>query len=55
MSTKTVIMIGLVVGSTIGGYVPVLFGASIFSFASMAGSTVGALAGIYVGYQISKL
>jgi hypothetical protein len=55
MSTKTIIMIGVIIGSTIGGYIPALFGASIFSLASVIGSTIGGLIGIYVGYQISKL
>lgn len=48
-------MIGVIVGSTIGGYIPALFGASIFSLASVLGSTVGGIIGIYVGYQLSKL
>jgi hypothetical protein len=55
MSTKTIIMMGVIVGSTIGGYIPTLFGVSIFSLASVIGSTIGGLMGIYVGFQISKL
>ena len=47
-------MIGVIIGSTIGGYVPTLFGASLFSMASVIGNTIGGLVGIYVGYKISK-
>ncbi|MBP6993700.1 hypothetical protein KBB12_00470 [Candidatus Woesebacteria bacterium] len=55
MPTKTLIMIGVIVGSTIGGYVPTLVGASIFSLTSVIGSTVGGIVGIYIGYQLSKM
>jgi hypothetical protein len=54
MPTKTIIMIGVIIGSTVGGYIPTLFGASLFSMASVIGNTIGGLVGIYVGYKISK-
>ncbi len=55
MSTKTAVMIGAFVGSVIGGYIPTLFGASIFSFVSLVGSTIGAVIGIYAAFQISRM
>lgn len=53
MPSKLLITIGLTIGSVVGGYVPVLFGAGVFSITSLVGSTVGALVGIYVVYKLS--
>ncbi len=49
---KKIIYIGLFVGSTIGGYVPTLFGVEAFSFLSLLGSTIGSIIGIYLMYKI---
>ena len=54
MGSKTLIWIGLFVGSTIGGFIPSLWGAGFFSLWSMLFSTLGALAGIWAGYQLSR-
>jgi len=51
---KLIIGIGMFVGSTIGGYVPVLWGASLFSFSAILFSTIGGILGIWIGYRISK-
>jgi len=48
-------MFGLFLGSTIGGYLPVFFGASFISISSIIGSTVGGVIGIYVGYKLSQI
>ncbi len=53
MSRKTMIMIGMGIGSCVGGYVPTLFGAHGFSMASLFGSTVGGLAGIYLAFKLT--
>lgn len=45
---KRLVMFGMVVGSTIGTYVPVWFGASTFSFSSILGTAIGGLFGIWV-------
>jgi len=55
MSQKTFIWIGLFLGSAIGGYVPVLWGGSIFSFSSILLSAVGAIFGIILGLKVSKM
>lgn len=47
------VMIGMTIGSIIGSYVPVLFGADAFSFSSIVGSIVGGLIGIYAFYNRS--
>lgn len=54
MSAKTLVMIGLTLGSLIGGYIPTFLGDSMFSMWSLIGSTVGGLIGIYVGYRLSS-
>ena len=46
------IWVGLFVGSSVGGYLPSLWGAGMLSFAGVAGSVVGGIAGIFVGYKL---
>ncbi|MBU6389218.1 hypothetical protein KGQ71_01745 [Patescibacteria group bacterium] len=54
MSTKTWIWIGIFVGSTVGGYLPVLFGQDVFSNWSIFGSFIGGLFGIWAGYKVGN-
>lgn len=54
MSAKTLIWIGVFVGSTLGSFIPMLWGDSAFSFASIIWSTIGGLAGIWAGYRVSQ-
>ena len=44
----------MVVGSTIGGLIPNLWGASIFSFSSMLFGTAGGILGIYVAFKMTR-
>jgi hypothetical protein len=44
------IWLGILVGSTIGGFVPELWGAGMLSYSSVVLSTVGAFAGLWLGY-----
>jgi hypothetical protein len=53
MQNKTLTWIGMIVGSTIGGLIPALWGAGMFSFSSIILSGVGAIAGIYIAFKIS--
>jgi len=48
------IWLGLFVGSTLGGYVPTLWGADLVSFSSLIGSTAGGLLGIWLGYGLGE-
>ena len=41
-------------GSVVGGYVPVLWGASSFSMVSFLFGAIGAVAGIWAGIRISE-
>ena len=51
---KTMVWIGMVVGSIIGGYIPSLWGDSLFSVSSLILSGVGAIIGIILGYKITN-
>lgn len=54
MSRKTMIMIGMVVGSTAGSAVPMLWGADWFSLASILFSFLGGVAGIWLAYKMTS-
>jgi hypothetical protein len=49
---KSLLMIGMVVGSIIGGYIPTIFGASVFSIWSIILSGIFALIGIWITYRM---
>ncbi len=53
MSTKTIIYIGMTIGSYIGAYLPVLWGAGAFSFQSIIFGALGGLGGIYLGFKLT--
>ncbi|WP_335150925.1 hypothetical protein [Nostoc sp.] len=52
--SKTIIGIGMFVGSTIGSYIPALWGGSLLSFTSIFLGVIGGLVGIWLGYRVSK-
>ena len=52
--TKTFVWLGLIVGSTVGGFVPMLWQGDLFSLAGIGFSVLGGLIGTFVGFQISK-
>ncbi|HWQ60577.1 MAG TPA: hypothetical protein VN420_05550 [Candidatus Fimivivens sp.] len=52
--SKKFIYLFLFIGSTIGGYAPLLWGGSAFSMSSIILSGVGGLIGIYVGYRLGE-
>ena len=50
MSAKTLVFLGMTIGSVIGGYIPTLWGAGIFSYSSVLFSGLGAiLGGLFAG------
>ena len=55
MNTKTLIWIGVTVGSAIGGWIPTLWDASFISFSGIIGSTIGGIVGIYAGFKLSQM
>lgn len=54
MSQKSFVMMGMVIGSLIGGYIPIFFGASFFSYSSILFNGIGGIIGIYIGYKLSQ-
>jgi len=48
---KKFVMLGMIIGSVIGSYIPTLFGADIFSFYSIIFSALGAFLGIWVAFK----
>lgn len=51
---KLLIGIGMFAGSTIGSYVPALWGGSLLSLSSILFGVIGGIIGIWLGYQLSK-
>lgn len=51
---KLLIGIEIFVGSTVGSYVPLLWGGNVFSFISILFSIIGGILGILLGYRVSK-
>jgi hypothetical protein len=47
------IWIGILIGSSIGGFIPELWGAGMLSYSSILLSGVGALVGLLVGYKLA--
>ena len=52
MTRKKMIMLGMVVGSIAGGYLPALFGLDGL-IVSLLGSLIGGIIGIWIGYKFS--
>jgi hypothetical protein len=55
MNAKSLIMIGLVAGSTLGSFLPSLWGAGGLSMSSVLFGAIGGVLGIWAGYRISRL
>lgn len=55
MSQKTIIWIFVFIGSLIGGYLPLLWGDSAFSFASVLFGGIGGIAGVWVGIKVGRM
>ena len=53
MSTKPLIWIGMFVGGTIGGFIPMLWGGSGFSFSGIIFNAIGAVVGIYLAFRFA--
>lgn len=44
----------MAIGSAIGGYIPNLWNASLFSFSSIILTAVGGVIGIWIGYRFTN-
>lgn len=54
VSQKSLIYLGLLVGSTIGGFIPALWHASLFSGWGIIMGALGGAVGIWAGYRLSQ-
>jgi hypothetical protein len=52
MNPKRFIMIAMVIGTSIGSAVPLLWGDSFLSVWSVIFTAIGGFAGIYIGYKM---
>ena len=55
MNTKSLIWIGVFVGGTVGGALPLLWGADVTSMSAILLSTVGGLVGIWAGWKLGEM
>ena len=56
MSRKTMVWGGMIIGSSIGGFLPYLWGNfDYFSFQSVILTFVGGLVGVWAGFKLSNL
>lgn len=53
-NSKQLIWLGMFVGSSVGGFVPLLWGGSAFSLSSVFLSAIGGIVGIWLGYRVSN-
>ena len=51
---RSSIWIGILIGSTIGGMIPALWGDGMLSYSSVFLSGVGALAGLWIAFKLSN-
>lgn len=54
MDAKRTIWLLMFVGGFVGGYIPMLWGSSGFSFATIFGNAIGALIGIWLGFKLTR-
>ncbi len=54
MDSRKLIWTGMLVGTTLGTFVPILWGGSELSFSSIIWSAIGGFVGIYIAYQMSR-
>jgi ABC-type phosphate transport system permease subunit len=51
---KKAIWWGMSIGGTVGGYIPALWGDSWISFWSLLLGALGAMAGIYIAFKLTR-
>jgi len=53
MRSRSTIWLGIFIGSTIGGFIPGLWGGDLFSYSGVLLSGVGAFVGLWIGYKMA--
>jgi len=54
MQTKTFVWLGLFIGSTIGSFVPMIWGGDMLSFSSIIFGGLGGIAGIIIFFKLAQ-
>jgi hypothetical protein len=54
MEQKMMIFWGMTIGSLIGGFVPSLWNAGMFSLSGVIFTAIGGFAGIYIGFKLGE-
>ena len=54
MDNKKMIWLGVFIGSTVGGFVPALWGESAISMTGIVTSAIGAFVGIWLAWKMSQ-
>jgi uncharacterized membrane protein YeaQ/YmgE (transglycosylase-associated protein family) len=54
MNSKSIIWMGMIVGSAVGSFIPSLWGAGLLSFSSIIFSGIGGIIGIWIGFKMSR-
>jgi len=52
MPSRPLLWFAILVGSTVGGFIPEMWGDGIFSYSSVLFSGIGALVGMYIAFKI---
>ena len=54
MERKKLIWLRLFVGSTVGGFIPSLWGSDLISMSGVIGSAIGGIIGIWLGFRLGE-
>jgi hypothetical protein len=54
MERKKLVWVGVMVGSTVGGFVPSLWDSGFISMSGVIGSALGGILGIYIAWKLSE-
>ena len=49
---RKIIMLGMILGSSVGAYIPNIFGAGMFSLTSIFGGLLGGILGIWISFRL---
>jgi predicted MFS family arabinose efflux permease len=52
MPSRTLVWVAILIGSTIGGVIPELWGAEMLSFTSLLLSGIGGLVGLWIAFKM---
>ncbi len=54
MARNKIIWLGLFIGSTVGSFIPKLWGSGVLSFSSILLSAIGGILGVWLGFRLAE-